>query len=96
MAINNASQEKGQIEEQFRQSGKIVVGVDEVGRGCLAGPVVASCVMLDFDMLARLDNKSKDLIRDSKTLSAKQRHAQVQVIHEISLSRVVAGTEAAE
>jgi len=24
----------------------IIAGVDEVGRGCLAGPVVAACVVL--------------------------------------------------
>jgi len=43
-----------------------VAGVDEVGRGPLAGPVVAAAVILDRDDLpARLD--------DSKRLSARQR-----------------------
>jgi ribonuclease HII len=50
-------------------SGSIVCGVDEVGRGPLAGPVVAAAVILPPDLpLAVLTQ-----IRDSKTLSAAQR-----------------------
>ena len=41
-------------------------GVDEVGRGCLAGPVVAAAVILPFDY-------RHALLNDSKTLSKKQR-----------------------
>ena len=43
-----------------------VGGIDEVGRGPLAGPVMAACVVLPPGF-------SLDGIRDSKTLSAKQR-----------------------
>ena len=43
-----------------------VAGIDEVGRGPLAGPVMAACVILPPGF-------SLDGIRDSKTLSAKQR-----------------------
>jgi ribonuclease HII len=51
---------------------RLVVGVDEVGRGPLAGPVVACALALDparvpADLLARL--------RDSKTLSRESREA---------------------
>jgi len=42
----------------------IIAGVDEVGRGCLAGPVVAAAVIL---------NKSIDSLNDSKKLSKKKR-----------------------
>lgn len=43
----------------------IVAGVDEVGRGCLAGPVIASAVIL---------NKNKIYgIKDSKKISSKKR-----------------------
>ncbi|MBN20180.1 MAG: ribonuclease HII [Bdellovibrionaceae bacterium] len=34
------------FELEYGHPGKIVVGVDEVGRGCLAGPVVAAAVVL--------------------------------------------------
>ncbi|WP_276498051.1 ribonuclease HII [Pontibacter litorisediminis] len=38
-------------------------GVDEVGRGCLAGPVVAAAVILPFDYQHPLLNDSKKLTR---------------------------------
>jgi len=41
-----------------------VVGVDEVGRGCWAGPVVAGAVLLDKHIVG---------LRDSKKLTKKQR-----------------------
>ena len=44
----------------------IVAGVDEAGRGPLAGPVVAAAVILP-------ENNKIDGLRDSKKLSAKQR-----------------------
>ena len=44
-----------------------IIGVDEVGRGCLAGPVVAAAIILD---VKDLNNKE---IKDSKLLSFKQR-----------------------
>ena len=38
------------IERRLREFGfRCVAGTDEVGRGCLAGPVVAACVVLDCD-----------------------------------------------
>lgn len=43
-----------------------VIGVDEVGRGCLAGPVYAAAVILD-------PSKNLTLITDSKTISEKRR-----------------------
>ena len=42
----------------------IIAGVDEVGRGCLAGPVVAAAVIL---------NDTIDSLNDSKKLSKKKR-----------------------
>lgn len=42
----------------------VIVGVDEVGRGCWAGPLVAGAVILGEPLFG---------LRDSKKLSAKQR-----------------------
>ena len=48
---------------------KIFAGIDEVGRGCLAGPVVAAAVILD-------ELTANDLkLDDSKKLSEKKRDA---------------------
>ena len=48
----------------------IIAGVDEVGVGCLAGPVVASCVILP-EKINEVFNDSK---RVSETLRSKQFH----------------------
>jgi ribonuclease HII len=54
-------------ERSLRQEGHtLIAGLDEVGRGPLAGPVVAACVVLPADF-------SLEGIRDSKTLSERQR-----------------------
>ncbi|WP_394793764.1 ribonuclease HII [Armatimonas sp.] len=57
----------------------IVCGIDEAGRGCLAGPVVAAAVILpkDFDPTG---------IGDSKKLTAKQREKAYERIVREALS----------
>lgn len=51
-----------------------ICGVDEVGRGPLAGPVTAAAVVLDPDNIP-------EGLRDSKTLSAKKRQILAEQIH---------------
>ena len=46
--------------------GKIMLGMDEVGRGCLAGPLVVGCVVLNGDTFI-------DGLNDSKKLTKKKR-----------------------
>ncbi len=50
----------------FYNADVIEAGLDEVGRGCLAGPVVAAAVILPR-------NYTHAVLNDSKQLSAKQR-----------------------
>lgn len=52
----------------FRLSGGLVAGIDEVGRGPLAGPVVVAAVILDRDAIP-------EGLNDSKKLSEKKRDA---------------------
>jgi ribonuclease HII len=64
---------------------EMVVGIDEVGRGPLAGPVVtAACVVKDIAYTAYDAKRDKrwDLIRDSKLLSEKQRKEAYVFIEE--------------
>lgn len=61
----------------------IEVGVDEAGRGCLAGPVVAAAVLLPNDF-------SHPLLNDSKKLSPTKRLELRQVIEEQALDYAVA------
>ena len=54
-------------ERDLRAAGKrYIAGVDEVGRGPLAGPVVAACVILpeDFDVLG-VDDSEKALRKEA-------------------------------
>ena len=60
-----------------------VIGLDEVGRGCLAGPVVAAGVIL------RGDGDQIDGLRDSKKLSVSERERLAGIIKEKSLGWVV-------
>lgn len=55
------------IEKEHWSKDQLICGVDEVGRGCLAGPVVAAAVIL------KKDHKPIKNVRDSKTLNEKQR-----------------------
>ena len=55
-----------------------IVGLDEVGRGPLAGPVVAGAVMLLEPSVPKWLSK----VRDSKALTAKQREYIFQIVNE--------------
>ena len=50
----------------YYSEGKIEAGIDEAGRGCMAGPVVAAAVILPA-------NYKHSLLNDSKKLTAQQR-----------------------
>lgn len=70
--------------EIFKLGYKFVAGVDEAGRGPLAGPVVAACVVVDSNF--KIDNDELKLVADSKKLSAKNREKLFRVIKEKALS----------
>ena len=68
---------------------RFIAGVDEVGRGALAGPVVAAAVILDFNCIpVGLD--------DSKKLSAATREKLDAEIRASALAYGIARVEAAE
>ena len=65
---------------------EFVAGLDEVGRGCGAGPVVTAAVIMPKGF-------KSPLIRDSKKLSPKQRDEAYEIIMENAISVVCnAGT----
>lgn len=61
----------------------IEAGCDEVGRGCLAGPVVAAAVILSKDFTHPLLNDSKQLTRARRELLTKE-------IKEVALDYAIA------
>ncbi len=67
------------LENALRRMGFVyVAGVDEVGRGCLAGPVVASAVVLDPERYI-------PRICDSKTVTALER---AKLYHQITQAAI--------
>src|SRR5215210_6608200 len=74
------------LENSFRRMGfNYVGGVDEVGRGCLAGPVVAAAVVLDPDRYV-------PRIGDSKTVTAPERE---RLYHRITRTAIAWGVASA-
>ncbi len=69
---------------------KFVAGVDEVGRGCLAGAVVAAAVILD------LSKSLPEGLNDSKKISAKNRERIAEEIRENAICYAIAQIEADE
>jgi ribonuclease HII len=78
----------------LRQGHRLIAGVDEVGRGAWAGPVVAAAVLLPLESPAlRAALKG---VNDSKALTARQRERLAGVIGEVALAIGVGGAGAAE
>lgn len=67
----------------FLEANRIEAGCDEVGRGCLAGPVAAAAVILPADY-------SNPWINDSKKLSKSNREELVSEIKDKSLAWAIA------
>jgi ribonuclease HII len=77
--------QKGKIERSFLKQGARLLGIDEVGRGCIAGPVYSACVSLNYERLFRLPPMTRNLVRDSKKLSGAQRQKILPVIKDVCL-----------
>ena len=74
-------------------SGSAIAGVDEVGRGCLFGPVFAAAVVLDADASEELQAAG---LTDSKKLTPRRRAALVPKIEERSLAWALGQASARE
>ncbi len=68
----------------LRQGYRLVVGLDEVGRGAWAGPVVAGAVALPLH-LGGLEGRLTG-VRDSKQLSPRQRESLLPTIQRTALA----------
>jgi ribonuclease HII len=78
------------FEIQARDAGfMLIAGVDEVGRGCLAGPVVAAACILD------IERPLPRGLNDSKKLSADQRKRIAAELREGAVAFSIGSVEAA-
>lgn len=80
LSEQNRLKEMYVFEREYYDKGyNIIAGTDEVGRGPLAGPVVAACVVLPKDTLI-------EGVNDSKKLSKKKREELYKLIQEKALA----------
>jgi ribonuclease HII len=79
-------------ERRFRVSGaRLLAGIDEVGRGALAGPVSVGITVVDLECQELLED-----VRDSKLLKAADRERLVPVVRDWSVASAVGHASAAE
>jgi ribonuclease HII len=79
------------FENHARSEGyRIIAGVDEVGRGCLAGPVVAAACVLDPE------RPVPEGLNDSKKLTALQRERIAAELREYAVAFAIGAVEADE
>ena len=81
--INNLQIPTFAEEKRLEAQGyQLIAGIDEVGRGALAGPVVAAAVILPCSV----DTPWLNQVKDSKLLSPARRQLLFHHIHEIAIA----------
>ena len=86
--------EMSAVERRLRDSGfRCIAGTDEVGRGCLAGPVVAACVILPADPTLFGVNDSKlvdheDRVGICRLILRRARAVSVGVVEACTIDRI--------
>lgn len=80
-----------EFEQALWQQGLLrIAGIDEVGRGCISGPVIAAAVVLPVDCTPL------EGVRDSKKLSLKQREAVYAKIKQQALGFAIGAASVEE
>ncbi|HEX7079365.1 MAG TPA: ribonuclease HII [Candidatus Eisenbacteria bacterium] len=78
------------FDDEYRARwGGLIAGVDEAGRGPLAGPVVAACVALPPEATLRG-------VRDSKEMTAAEREEALERIRAVAIAAAVGVASVAE
>ncbi len=72
------------LNHEKKYKDKLVAGIDEAGRGPLAGPVVCACVIMPME-----EDKIIEGINDSKKLSEKKREQLEKLIKQKAISYCV-------
>jgi len=80
------------VEREFFANGaRIVAGMDEVGRGAIAGPVTIGVVVIDTNV-----GEIPAGLRDSKLMTPKRREAMVPIVKEWARAWATGSATAAE
>ncbi len=84
------------LERQLEAAGsRFVIGVDEVGRGAIAGPVAVGVALIDFES-AKASTPWPAKLRDSKLMSEKARNESVDAVRAWVAHSAVGMASAAE
>jgi len=78
----------------FGQGYRLIAGLDEVGRGSWAGPVMAAAVALPLERQGLLEDLAG--VRDSKQLAPRQRERLLPLIRRAALAIGIGSVPAAE
>lgn len=86
--LSKGGKKMGRIENKDKDYKKIICGLDEAGRGALAGPIVIAGVLLPsgFRFQKVFPN---GVVKDSKELSKQQRKDLFQIIEKYALKIIV-------
>ena len=86
---------KMQVFEQkyYSEGAQYIAGIDEVGRGPLAGPIVSCAVVLDLNVL---DDELILWINDSKKINEKKREELAEIIKEKAVAYYIASRDSKE
>lgn len=77
--------------ELFASGARIVAGMDEVGRGAIAGPVMIGVVAVDANVTTVPEG-----LADSKLMTAKRREAMVPTVQQWAVAYAIGSATAAE
>ena len=83
MRIQDEKEEGLPLLLRHENKGSLIAGVDEVGKGCLFGPVFAGAVILSKENELKLLSKG---LKDSKKLNSRQRNNLVPLIKKNSIA----------
>jgi ribonuclease HII len=86
------------IDHDRRTGARLVVGADEAGRGCLAGPLVAGAVLLDLDRIGPGEVRALGALDDSKAHTEEERERLFGIVVRLAVrvavvSRCVEGLD---
>ena len=87
--MSSSSSQKALTDNFDQQFAAPVCGIDEVGRGPLAGPVVSACVLIPEE---NLDNSIWQHITDSKKISAMKREKLFEPMKELCFYGIAEAT----
>ena len=75
---------KFMLDYEKKYQNLVIAGIDEAGRGPLAGPVVCACVVMPFEK-----EKMIEQVNDSKQLSSKKREKLYDEIVKVALDYAI-------